>query len=131
MAPSEEAVADMDRWVEMVRETLSKLCSEDESSLVVVEGVRDEISLRSLGYSGRVVHLRNLNKYLETAGDVKKVILLLDFDREGLAMSKRVLKRLTAERVKVDTFYYRSLMAAKRLGVNTVQDLPHLLEGRR
>jgi len=99
--------------------------------LVVVEGVRDEISLRSLGYSGRVVHLRNLNKYLETAGDVKKVILLLDFDREGLAMSKRVLKRLTAERVKVDTFYYRSLMAAKRLGVNTVQDLPHLLEGRR
>ncbi len=122
-------MVDVDRLVEVVRETISKLCSEDESSVVLVEGERDERSLRRLGYMGRIVHLRNLNRYLETY-DVGKVILLLDFDREGLAMSKRVLRRLTEQHVKVDTFYYRSLMAAKALGVNTVEDLIHLLEGR-
>ncbi|MEM1944483.1 MAG: toprim domain-containing protein [Nitrososphaerota archaeon] len=119
----------LDSTLEAVRAALEKLCREDESAVVLVEGPRDEKSLRAVGFGGRVVHLRALRELVDTLPSSAKVILLLDFDREGRAMTKKVAKMLASEHVKVDLYYYRELSSVKRLGVNTVQDLVSLLEG--
>lgn len=115
--------------VEEIRSAVEKLRSEDESAVVVVEGPRDEESLRAMGFAGRVITLSSLRSFMRARPSVGKVILLLDFDREGRNMTRRLTKILTSEHVKVDLYYYRMLSAARRVGVNTVQDLVSLLEG--
>lgn len=114
---------------EEIRAAVEKLRHEDESAVVVVEGPKDEESLRHMGFGGRVIHLRSLRGFMRAKPSLGKVILLLDFDREGRNMTKRLTKMLTSEHVKVDLYYYRMLSAARRVGVNTVQDLVSLFEG--
>jgi 5S rRNA maturation endonuclease (ribonuclease M5) len=116
-----ETVDDMLRVVD-------KLCREDKNTVVVVEGPRDAHSLRRLGFRGRIVYVREVER-LYNLPRQSKIVLLLDFDREGSSMTLRIVKRLTAEHMKVDTSYYRALRVAKRFGVNTVQDLQYLFEG--
>lgn len=111
-----------------LRMVLDKLCREDENTVVVVEGPRDADSLRKLGFRGSIVYVRDVDR-LYTLPRGAKVVLLLDFDREGSSMTLRLVKRLTEEHVRVDTSYYRALKTAKRFGVNTVQDLQYLFEG--
>ena len=69
----------------------------DENSngaLVVVEGLRDYRSLRSIGFLGNIFMFCNKNNLLrlvEESKKYRKVILLFDLDREGRSLTNRTV----------------------------------------
>jgi len=110
--------------IESLSEFMRKL-NDEESALVVVEGVRDARALREAGYDGEVFMLCHKNSVLtleETAARFKKVILLLDNDREGRKLSERT-KRILGGRVRLDSFYQRELLPASKGKIRHVEEL--------
>jgi len=113
---------------ENFRKVVEGLASEtSEKVVVLVEGARDEKVLRLMGYRGRVIYLSRLREKLEAAGELEKIILLLDFDREGMKNMKKLSMILTSMGYKIDSSYHQRLRPLKRLGINTVEDLQKLL----
>ncbi len=110
--------------IESLSEFMRKL-NDEESALVVVEGVRDAKALREAGYDGELFMLCHKNNVLtleETAVGFKKIILLLDNDREGKKLSERTRKILRG-RVNIDTFYQRELLPASKGKIRHVEEL--------
>ena len=110
--------------IESLSEFMRKL-NDEESALVVVEGVRDAKALREAGYDGELFMLCHKNNVLtleETAVGFKKIILLLDNDREGKKLSERTRKILRG-RVHIDTFYQRELLPASKGKIRHVEEL--------
>lgn len=110
--------------IESLSEFMRKL-NDEESALVVVEGVRDAKALREAGYDGELFMLCHKNSVLtleETAGNFKKIILLLDNDREGKKLSERT-KRILGSRVRIDMFYQRELLPASKGKIRHVEEL--------
>ncbi len=110
--------------IESLSEFMRKL-NDEESALVVVEGLRDAKALREAGYDGELFMLCHKNNVLtleETASQFRKIILLLDNDREGKKLSERTRKILGA-RVRIDTFYQRELLPASKGRIRHVEEL--------
>lgn len=110
--------------IESLSEFMRKL-NDEECALVVVEGVRDARALREAGYDGEVFMLCHKNSVLtleETSTRFKKVILLLDNDREGRKLSERT-KRILGGRVRIDSFYQRELLPASKGKIRHVEEL--------
>ncbi|MEM2238471.1 MAG: hypothetical protein QXK69_11050 [Candidatus Caldarchaeum sp.] len=115
-----------DEVYERVKKIFDQLAAESEEDVaVLVEGVRDEQVLRMIGFTGRVLLASRLRN--EMGKMPKRVILLLDFDREGLKNMKKLAKTLAATGVKVDESYYRRLRILKRFGITTVEAFRNLL----
>ena len=75
-----------------------------KDSVVVVEGKRDSNALRKLGFSGKILEFhsfRGLVKFSDSVAKYKNVILLLDGDKKGRYLTKRIID-LLAHRVKID-----------------------------
>jgi len=68
----------------------------EEGWSVLVEGKRDKVALRKLGYVGNLVTTYTLttNGYSALEGK-KKVVILTDLDREGAVLASKYIKRLT------------------------------------
>jgi len=110
--------------IESLSDFMRKL-NDEESALVVVEGLRDAKALREAGYDGELFMLCHKNSVLtleDTAASFKKVILLLDNDREGRKLSDRT-KRILGSRVRIDTFYQRELLPASKGKIRHVEEL--------
>lgn len=110
--------------IESLSDFMRKL-NDEESALVVVEGVRDAKALRDAGYDGQVFMLCHKNSVLtleEAASTFKKIILLLDNDREGKKLLERT-KRILGGRVRIDTFYQRELLPASKGKIRHVEEL--------
>ena len=110
--------------IESLSEFMRKL-NDEESALVVVEGLRDAKALREAGYDGELFMLCHNNNVLtleETASQFKKIILLLDNDREGKKLSKRT-RKILGGRVRIDTFYQRELLPASKGKIRHVEEL--------
>ena len=99
---------------------------------VVVEGQRDVEALRSLGFEGRMevcshVGLSDVELCEKLALDACSVLILTDFDEEGLLMYNRLKNMLERRGVKVEEGFRREvgrLMAI--IGVYAVEDLDNI-----
>jgi len=106
----------------------------DENSngaLVVVEGLRDYRSLRSIGFLGNIFMFCNKNNLLrlvEESKKYRKVILLFDLDREGRSLTNRTITMLEAIRIPVDLFFRRELISTTRGKVRHVEELSRFKE---
>jgi 5S rRNA maturation endonuclease (ribonuclease M5) len=110
--------------IESLSEFMRKL-NDEEKALVVVEGMRDAKALREAGYDGELFMLCHKNNVLtleETAASFRKIILLLDNDREGRKLSDRT-KKILGGRVRIDTFYQRELLPASKGKIRHVEEL--------
>ncbi|MEM1943526.1 MAG: toprim domain-containing protein [Candidatus Caldarchaeum sp.] len=113
---------------EEVRKILKRLVDEsDEETVVLVEGVRDVRTLRKMGFRGRIILQSRLRTELIRVPPTTRVILLLDFDREGMKNTARLYKQLTGSGYRVDDSYHRRLRVLKKLGINTVEAIESLL----
>lgn len=69
-------------------------------SVVVVEGKRDLEAMRSIGFKGELVvynNFRGISDFVhQLATRNKKVILLLDMDRKGKALTSKILSHLNS-----------------------------------
>ncbi|MBT3283306.1 hypothetical protein HN807_02875 [Candidatus Bathyarchaeota archaeon] len=103
--------------------------------VVVVEGLRDIQALRSLGYTGSIEELnRSGFNDFDLADDLtsryKRVLLLLDFDEEGLRLNQRFNQILERKGAKVEYGLRKEfgrLMAAT--GAYAIEDLDNIRDG--
>lgn len=100
--------------------------------VVLVEGSRDIDALESLGYTGAIVSLSRsgVNDY-DLADDLasryRQILLLLDFDEEGLNLNTHFTRLLERKGVKVEYGLrneFRRLMAI--IGVYTIESLDNI-----
>jgi len=100
---------------------------------IIVEGRKDEESLRKLGMEGPILCLKAEGKgffeFLEGVGSVRRVIVLTDFDTEGKKLAKMLVSELSKRRIKVDDSIWKQVGALIRQDIHTVQELENCIEG--
>lgn len=113
--------------VDAIRAFLKKLDDEaNGGAIVVVEGIRDEEALRSLGFSGTLFLLcrgSGVKGLLTIASSFKKAIILTDLDRKGGILAARVVQMLQSKNIKVDLFFRRELKSIMRGRIRSIEDL--------
>jgi len=103
--------------------------------VVVVEGFRDILALRSLGYTGSIEELnRSGFNDFDLADDIvskyTRILLLLDFDEEGLRLNRHFNQILERKGAKVEYGLRKEfgrLMAAT--GAYAIEDLDNIRDG--
>jgi len=82
-----------------------------KNSAVVVEGKRDSIALKKLGYSGKVLEFHRFGgmiNFVDFAAKYEKIIILFDRDKKGRYLTGKTT-HLLQRRTKVDLSYKRKL----------------------
>ena len=96
-----------------------------KDSVVIVEGKRDSNALRKLGFSGKILEFhsfRGLVKFSDSVAKYKNVILLLDGDRKGRYLTKRIID-LLAHRVKIDLSFKKKLVSITKGKIRFIEQL--------
>jgi 5S rRNA maturation endonuclease (ribonuclease M5) len=95
------------------------------NSIVVVEGKRDEAALKKLGFSGKIYQFhsfKGLVKFTDSMPKYKNLILLLDSDRKGRYLTKRIISQLQ-HRMTVDLSYRKDLTIITKGRIKNIEDL--------
>ena len=96
-----------------------------KDSVVIVEGKRDSNALRKLGFSGKILEFhsfRGLVKFSDSVAKYKNVILLLDGDKKGRYLTKRIID-LLAHRVKIDLSFKKKLVSITKGKIRFIEQL--------
>ncbi len=82
-----------------------------KDSVVVVEGKRDSIALKKLGYSGKILEFHKFGGMIDFTDSVakyKNLIILFDRDKKGRRLTGKTIQ-LLQRRTKVDLSFKRKL----------------------
>ncbi len=82
-----------------------------KDSVIVVEGKRDCIALKKLGYSGKVLEFHRFGgmvNFTDSVAKYENLILLFDRDKKGRRLTGKTIK-LLQRRTKLDLSYKRKL----------------------
>jgi len=93
--------------------------------MVVVEGKRDEEALKKLGLSGNICQFhsfKGLARFVDSMPRYKSIILLLDSDRKGNYLTKRIISQLQ-HRMSIDLSFRKKLIAITKGKVKHVENL--------
>ena len=117
MEPDESEISQIHNFI--------KLLSSKKDSIVVVEGKKDEQALYILGFSGTICQFHSfhgLAKFADSVSGYKRVVLLLDSDRKGAQLTRRIISQL--ERcVTIDLSFRQKLTAITKGKARHVEDL--------
>mgnify|MGYP000023474753 FL=1 len=96
-----------------------------KDSVVVVEGKRDSAALVKLGYSGKILEFHRFNgmiKFADSAAKYRKLILLLDGDRKGRYLTKKIIG-LLEHRTKIDLLFKKKLVTITKGKIRFIEQL--------
>lgn len=96
-----------------------------QNGIIIVEGKRDEEALKKLGYSGKIYKFhsfKGLIKFADSMPEYKNLILLLDSDRKGKYLTKRIVAQLQ-HRMRIDLSYRKKLTIITRGKIKNIEDL--------
>ena len=82
-----------------------------KDSVVVVEGKRDSIALKKLGYTGKVLEFHRFGgmvNFTDSVAKYKNLIILFDRDKKGRYLTGKTIQ-LLQRRTKVNLSYKRRL----------------------
>jgi len=82
-----------------------------KNSVVIVEGKRDSIALKKIGYSGKVLEFyrfEGMIDFTDSVAKYKELIILFDRDRKGRTLTEKTVQ-LLQRRTKVDLSFKRKL----------------------
>ncbi len=102
-----------------------KLLNSKKDSIVVVEGKKDEQALHKLGFSGTICQFHSfhgLAKFADSVSEYKRIILLLDSDRKGAHLTRRIISQLE-RRVAIDLSFKKKLTSITKGKVRHIEDL--------
>jgi len=92
---------------------------------VVVEGKRDSIALRKIGYTGKILEFhkfRGMVNFTDSVAKYGNLILLFDRDRQGRQLTEKTIQ-LLQRRTKIDITYKRKLMAITKGKIKFIEQL--------
>lgn len=104
---------------------LIKSLNSKHQSIIVVEGKRDEEALKKLGFTGKMCQFHSfqgLIKFADSMPAHKSLILLLDSDRKGRYLTKRIMSQLQ-HRMVIDLSYRKQLTIVTKGKIRNVEDL--------
>ena len=118
---------------ERLQKLIERLNDEAKNgSVIVVEGARDRKSLESMGVSGRIVCIQSSRRstlgFAEQLSCEKNVIVLTDFDRQGVFLANHLTRVLNSQSVRTNLALWRELRSLTRSDVRSVEELPRLQE---
>lgn len=119
---------------EKILQLLDRLVSENAKGVpVVVEGQRDVDALRQLGVSGIIVSSKTSGKSfldilteIETLS-VRRIILLLDFDRRGVEWTHKLKQHLEKTKIAPNLNFWNELYGLVGRDVKDIEGLPTYL----
>jgi len=116
---------------ERLQKLIERLNDEAENgAVIVVEGARDKESLESLGVTGRIVSLQNSRRntfsFAEQFEGEENVIVLMDFDRQGVFLANRLARVLNYHSIHANLLLWRELRSLTRSELRSVEELPRL-----
>jgi 5S rRNA maturation endonuclease (ribonuclease M5) len=115
---------------ERLREVLESLYEANKLVPVIVEGRRDARALRRLGLVGEIITLHRGKGIYEFCQHIdnshRKAILLLDWDREGENLFKRLGRNLSGHWEEFSIFR-EALKALCQKDIKDVEGIPKLL----
>ena len=82
-----------------------------KDSVVIVEGKRDSVALKKLGYSGKVLEFHRFGgmvNFTDSVSKYKRLIILFDRDKKGRRLTGKTIQ-LLQRRTKVDLSFKRKL----------------------
>jgi len=104
-------------------------------STIIVEGQKDRESLRRIGVTGPIYCIQSSRQnalgFVETLSHEKRILILTDFDREGISLAKKLTRNLNAHKVHVNLVLWKSLRELTRSHVRSIEELPKYLERLR
>jgi 5S rRNA maturation endonuclease (ribonuclease M5) len=101
------------------------LLNSQKDGVVVVEGKRDSAALVKLGYSGKILEFHKFNgmiKFADSAAKYRKLILLLDGDRKGRYLTKKIIEVLE-HRTKIDLLFKKKLVSITKGKIRFIEQL--------
>ena len=113
----ENEIADIKKFV--------SLLNSQKNCAVVVEGKRDSAALVKLGYSGKILEFHRFNgmiKFTDSAAKYRKLILLLDGDRKGRYLTKKIIE-LLEHRTKIDLLFKKKLVSITKGKIRFIEQL--------
>jgi len=122
--------------LERFRKLIDRVSFESErGGVIVVEGLRDRESLRGMGISGRILCLQSSRKnaagFVEEMQGIRDVIVLTDFDREGVFLAKKLARILNSQNVHANLVLWRELRQLTRSDVRSIEELPKYYQRMR
>ncbi|MGI0073171.1 MAG: toprim domain-containing protein [Nitrosotalea sp.] len=117
MNPQESEIYDVQNFITTL--------NSKKNSIVVVEGKRDEEALKKLGFSGRICQFhsfKGLTRFVDSMPRYKSLILLLDLDRKGSYLTKRIISQLQ-HRMRIDLSFRRKLVTITKGKVRHIENL--------
>jgi len=122
--------------LERFRRLMDQVSYESErGGVIVVEGLKDLESLRKLGIQGRILCLqssrRNAIGFAEDLQDARRVVVLTDFDREGVSLAKKLARVLNSQNVHANLVLWRELRQLTRSDVRSIEELPRYYQRMR
>ena len=107
-----------------IKKFMDSLNSQTNCS-VVVEGKRDAAALVKLGYSGKILEFHKFNgmiKFTDSAAKYSRLILLLDGDRKGKYLTKKIIE-LLQHRTKIDLLFKKKLVSITKGKIRFIEQL--------
>ena len=101
------------------------LLNSQKDGVVVVEGKHDSAALVKLGYSGKILEFHKFNgmiKFADSAAKYRKLILLLDGDRKGRYLTKKIIE-LLEHRTKIDLLFKKKLVSITKGKIRFIEQL--------
>jgi 5S rRNA maturation endonuclease (ribonuclease M5) len=93
--------------------------------IVVVEGKRDSVALRKIGYKGKILEFHKFGgivNFTDSAAKYESLILLFDRDRQGRLLTEKTI-HLLQRRTKIDLTYKRKLRAITNGKIKFIEQL--------
>jgi|YelNatPaOPRAMG01_1025707.scaffolds.fasta_scaffold04360_9 5S rRNA maturation endonuclease (ribonuclease M5) len=117
--------------LEKLRELILSLNNEVENgALVVVEGPKDAIALKEMGLLGEPYLYSHNSDHIELfklAFKSSKVIILVDNDREGRHICKKLVTELGSKGIKYDIWYRKQFYKIGKGMISHLEELSSLI----
>lgn len=127
----------MERWTDRLDSLellLDRLREENREYPVLVEGRKDEESLRSLGFTGEIIRFNRGKGIVATSEGLvgrERVILLFDWDRKGAELTRAFAEALKNDGIDCDTEMRSELAILVKKDIKDVESLAAMLRRLR
>lgn len=122
---------------EKIQHVLQCLAAESsKGSPIIVEGKKDIETLRTLSIEGKIISAKSGKSFLDVISEVEKgrpreVILLLDFDRRGQELTRRLKQHLETAKITPNTTFWRELFSLAGKEIRDIESLSAYMETLR
>ena len=116
---------------ERLQKLIQRLSDEaEQGAVIIVEGVRDKKSLEFMGIRGRIECIQSSRRsalsFAERLYGEKSVIVLTDFDRQGVFLANRLARILNTQSIRTNLVLWRELRGLTRSELRSIEELPRL-----